>query len=104
MLPHDGVIDARTYIKVHRDEHGDPLSLIGSTHDITEQKRTELALVESVRHFHSLFDNTTIGMYRTTPDGRILLANQAGVRLLGYDSSEEMQRRNLASEGFFKVN
>lgn len=102
VLPLEGYINARTYIKVHRDEHGNPLSLVGSTHDITEQKKTELALIESVQHFHSLFDHTTIGMYRTTPDGRILLANQAGIRMLGYETSEEMKTRNLGSEGFFK--
>jgi PAS domain S-box-containing protein len=75
-------------------------SVLGVSVDITERKRAEEALRENEERFHSLFDNTTIGMYRTTPDGRILLLNPAGVRMLGYDSFEEIAKRNLETEGF----
>jgi PAS domain S-box-containing protein len=50
--------------------------------------------------FHSLFQNSMVGLSRTTPEGHILLANQALVRMLGYDSLEELQMRNLEQEGF----
>ena len=60
----------------------------------------ELKLKESEERFRSLYENTTIGLYRTTPDGRILMANPALVRLLGYTSYEELARRNLEEEGF----
>ena len=42
-----------------------------------------------------ILDNTPVGVYRTTPDGRILMANPALVRMLGYSSFEEIARRNL---------
>ena len=58
------------------------------------------ALRESEKRFHSLFDNTTIGMYRTTHDGRILIANSAAVQMLGYPSFEEMAKRDLETDGF----
>ena len=57
----------------------------------------EEALRESEERLHGLFDNATIGMYRTTPDGRILFANPAAVHLLGYDSFEDLATRNLES-------
>ena len=78
--------------------HGAPANLV-IVRDITQRKRAEEALRESERHFHSLFDNATIGMYRTTPDGRILLSNHAAVHMLGFDSFEEMAKRNLEKDG-----
>ena len=39
-------------------------------------------------------------MYRTTPDGRILMANSSLARMLGYPSVEALTTRNLEQEGF----
>jgi PAS domain-containing protein len=58
------------------------------------------ALEENAERFRSLYQNSTIGLYRTTPDGRILLANPTLVRMLGYDSFEELAPRNLEKDGF----
>ncbi|MEQ8205778.1 MAG: PAS domain S-box protein, partial [Woeseia sp.] len=44
----------------------------------------------SERHVQSLFENILDGVYRSTVDGRILAANPALVRMLGYDSIEEL--------------
>jgi PAS domain S-box-containing protein len=41
--------------------------------------------------YKSLFENSTIGIYRTTQDGRILMANPALIEMLGYNSLEELQ-------------
>jgi PAS domain S-box-containing protein len=81
-------------------EGGRAVGLQGVLNDITERKRVEEALRESEERFRTLFENSTIGIYRTTPDGRILLANPVLVRMLGYSSFEELQRRNLEAEGF----
>lgn len=67
---------------------------------IRERERMEEALRESEARFRSLFENATIGLYRTTPDGRILLANPTLIRMLGYSTFEEVARRNLETEGF----
>ncbi|NOZ74309.1 MAG: PAS domain S-box protein [FCB group bacterium] len=55
---------------------------------------------ESRGRFRSLYENTALGLYRTTPEGQILLANPALVEMLGYDSLKDLQQRNLESEGF----
>jgi PAS domain S-box-containing protein len=60
----------------------------------------ETALQESEVRFRSLFDNSVVGFYRTTPDGRILMANPALLKLLGFSSLEELTQRNLEQEGF----
>ncbi|MFB3916074.1 MAG: PAS domain S-box protein [Terriglobales bacterium] len=62
--------------------------------DITARKRAERALKESERRFHELFANAPVGIYRTTRDGSISMANPALLSMLGY-SFEELVGRNL---------
>ena len=68
--------------------------------DLSELKRTENALRESDERFRNVFNNALVGLYRTTPDGRILMANPAIIRMLGYDSFEELAKRSLEEKGF----
>ena len=56
--------------------------------------------IESEERFRSLFENATVGIYRTTPDGKILLANPTLIKMLGYSSFEELVMRDLEKEGF----
>jgi PAS domain S-box-containing protein/putative nucleotidyltransferase with HDIG domain len=67
---------------------------------VIERKQAEEALRESEERYRSLYENATIGIYRTTPDGRILVANPALVRMLGYPSFEELAQRDLSTEGY----
>jgi two-component system, cell cycle sensor histidine kinase and response regulator CckA len=72
----------------------------GIIRNITERKQTEKLIQESELRFRSLYENATIGLYRTTPDGYILLANPALVKMLGYTSFEKIVERNLEKDGF----
>src|SRR5205085_621079 len=45
-------------------------------------------------------ENAPIGIYRTTPDGRIVMANPALVRMLGFETFEDLCARNLENDGF----
>ena len=67
---------------------------------LVQLKQAEQALRESETQLKSIFENTAIGIYRTTPDGRILMANPVLVRMLGYSSFEGLAQRNLENEGF----
>ncbi len=69
---------------------------------MTEIKRTEERLKESEQRYRTIFENALIGIYRTTPNGKILLVNPALVRMLGYDSGEELLKRNLEESGYEK--
>jgi len=62
--------------------------------------RALAAVRENEQRFRGVFDHATIGLYRTTPDGRILLANPALLRMLGYPSLEALAARNLEDAGF----
>ena len=68
--------------------------------DISEIKRSELALRDSEERYRQLYENSTVGLYRTTPDGRILLANPALVEMMGFSSLEDFLSRNLEKEGY----
>ncbi|HWM90700.1 MAG TPA: EAL domain-containing protein [Thermoanaerobaculia bacterium] len=63
--------------------------------DITDRKRSEEALRESEERYRSLFDGVPIGLYRTTPAGRLLDANDSLVRVLGYPDRETLLGANV---------
>ncbi|MCX7762159.1 MAG: PAS domain S-box protein [Candidatus Kryptonium sp.] len=69
--------------------------------DTTEKRRFEDELIEAERRYRELFENAVIGVYRSTPDGRIIDVNPAFVRMFGAKDKFEILRRN-ASE--FYVN
>ncbi|MGH9797345.1 MAG: PAS domain S-box protein, partial [Candidatus Polarisedimenticolia bacterium] len=73
-----------------RDESGRAVRIIGSMMDITERRRAEEALREAEARYRSLFENNLFGIARATPGGRLLEANPAMARILGYDSPEEL--------------
>lgn len=58
--------------------------------DVTEARSRELRLEQAEGEFRSLFENSIVGIYRSTLDGKQLRANPALARLNGYESEEEM--------------
>jgi PAS domain S-box-containing protein len=69
---------------------GRPAYLLGISEDITEKKRTEEALRESEERFRLLYENAPIGIFRSTYEGEIMMANPALIHMLGYDSVDEL--------------
>jgi two-component system cell cycle sensor histidine kinase/response regulator CckA len=45
------------------------------------------------KKYRSIFENALEGIYQTTPDGRILSANPAFARILGYDSPGQLMEQ-----------
>ena len=84
-----------------RDEKGNVIATLSSGEDITERRQAEEALRESEECFRSIFENSLVGVYRTTPDGRILMANPALIKMLGYSSFDELAERNLEDGKYF---
>ena len=57
-----------------------------------ERRSAEDALRNSEVKFRGLFESMMEGVYQTSRDGRILVANPAFVNLMGYASAEELYR------------
>jgi two-component system NtrC family sensor kinase len=64
------------------------VGVAGLARDVTQQRESEAKFTE-------LFETLQEGVYATTPDGALLDANPALVRMLGYDSKEELLAVNV---------
>jgi len=64
--------------------------VLGILRDITGSRRLEARLETSEQEHRDLFDSLPIGLYRTLPDGTIVDANPALVRMLKYPSREAL--------------
>ncbi|OQY26570.1 MAG: hypothetical protein B6I38_11150 [Anaerolineaceae bacterium 4572_5.1] len=68
--------------------------------DVSTEYQMREALRESEERFRSIYENATVGIYRTTPEGKILMANPALVKMIGYSSFEELKKRNLDEQWY----
>lgn len=55
-----------------------------------EHARVEKALREAEASYRSLIENTVVGIYRTSPDGRYLSANPMLARIYGFENPAEL--------------
>ena len=85
---------------VSRGELGELRRRVAELEKVEEALRaSDEKLRESRESYEALFNNSHLGIYRTTPDGRFLMANPALVRMLGYSSVEELTAQNVAEVG-----
>jgi PAS domain S-box-containing protein len=85
---------------VIRNAKGEPEKLVIVNRDVTERKRAEEALRRSESGFRSVVEDAPYGIYRTSLTGRFLQVNPALQKMLGYESTEELLRRDLANHIF----
>jgi diguanylate cyclase (GGDEF)-like protein/PAS domain S-box-containing protein len=64
---------------------------------VRRHRQVESALGDSLRRYRRFFESTPAGIYRSSVDGRFFECNPALVRLLRYDSVEELLRADAAS-------
>ncbi|GMU86583.1 MAG: hypothetical protein AMXMBFR48_18250 [Ignavibacteriales bacterium] len=68
--------------------------------EIKDRKKIEIELRESEERFSSFFKDAIFGLYRTNPEGKIVLANKKLISMLGYSDFEELASRDLTKDGF----
>ena len=70
-------------------------TVLAVCHDQRDMPASTGAAQEAERSYSSMFQKTTEGLYQSTPEGRILRANNAAARMLGYASAEELMAAGL---------
>lgn len=68
-----------------------------SLRDITDRKRAEELIRESQEKYKNLFDTMPTGFYRSTHDGYFIEANPAFIKMLGYDSWDDLKTVHIPS-------
>jgi PAS domain S-box-containing protein len=58
--------------------------------DLSIRKKAEKEWQRSEQKYRNIIENAIEGIYQTTPQGRFVTVNPALVRMLGYDSEEEL--------------
>ena len=64
--------------------------IISMIEDITERKFAEEARLEAEKKYRDIFENAIEGIFQCTPEGQYLRVNPALVRMLGYQSAEQV--------------
>ena len=95
-VDHNGVTSFFETIKApFYDGKGSIVGLVGVSRDISKRKRGEGALRKSEERYRTLVETSPDGIVRFDPDGKILTANRQCVRMLRYESAEEIVERNI---------
>jgi PAS domain S-box-containing protein len=90
LRPDGSVRHVKTHARVERDDLGQALRMVGVNYDITDLKKKDEALRESENRYKSIYNSMHIGIFRSTPQGRVLWVNDAMVAIYGYDSQEDL--------------
>jgi len=77
------IIDVLLSAVAQVDDQGEIERSLAVMTDITDQRRAEA-------EYRDIFNNATEGIYRTTPDGRLIRANPALVRLHGFETEAQL--------------
>lgn len=73
-------LDLWLYISVYSVEKE---NFVAVFENITERRKAE-------KDYQSIFENVQEGIFRSTPEGKIILANEAMAKMFGYDSPAEI--------------
>ncbi len=83
---------------VLRDSAGRLTGIVSIGEDVTDRSRVEEELRRSEANYRGLVEYATLGIYRSTPDGRFLTVNPALIKMLGYGWAEELLRLDMARD------
>jgi PAS domain S-box-containing protein len=68
--------------------------------ETNKRNKNENKLSTEEKKFREIYENAYIGIYRTTPGGKVLMVNPMGLKMMGYKSFDEIKNRNIAKEGY----
>ena len=81
--------------KLHFDQEGTPVRMIGVVQDITERKNIEQSLRDSEERYRSVVVSLHEGVVVQSADGSIITANKNAQKILGLDNNEILGRKSI---------
>jgi PAS domain S-box-containing protein len=83
---------------VIRNSNGEPEKMVIVNRDVSDRKLAAEALRRSEASFRSVVEDAPYGIYRANLTGQLLMVNSTLVKMLGYESQEELLKANLAAD------
>jgi len=78
---------------LQHDDQDKPVAILEISNDISDRKRSEIALAQSAQRFRATFEQAAVGMAQATVEGKFLLVNQKLCEILGYSREELVEKR-----------
>jgi len=97
---HNGIIWLDVLITPIKDDNNNIDGYLVHIQDITEQKEAKVALTVSEEKYRNLYNYAPVGLYRTTPEGKIVMVNEAIRQMLEYPDTWDPGSVNLSREHF----
>jgi len=85
-----------------QNEDGETIGMVGVAVDISERRQAKKDLHESELKHRNLIETMPDAVYRSTPEGKFVEVNPAMVKMLGYDSKEELMAIDIKTQLYFK--
>jgi len=78
-------------VEVRDDDHGNPVAMVGTIHDITERRALETQLRESEARYASTVELAAVGIAHVDLGGHLIWSNSWLRNMLGYSQEELSQ-------------
>jgi len=88
----------------HTDQAIEPeaIQATNTTKDLSILEKVEAELYESEKLYRNLVERLPDGVYKSTHEGKFVEVNDAMVKMLGYDSKEELLAIDIKKELYFQ--
>ncbi|MDR9398649.1 MAG: PAS domain-containing protein [Salibacter sp.] len=83
------------------DNKGEPERMVGSLENIHDGKIAQIELLRRQKLLNGINQNINEGIYRSTPDQKLLYCNDAFLRLFGVENLSEVEKKEFSKIVFY---
>jgi len=87
------ITDVLYNASLYRNSLGEVIGVSAAARDITQRKRLDTQLSESLKLFHAVFNNAAIGIAQLSTTGQFLQINDEYCQLIGYSREEVLSQK-----------